>query len=242
MRLSTAVRLGEDAVEWMDAGRGAPAEIASCYEELELVNRRLGGLRATLRHLDWLRGRAGPWSLLDVAGGDGRFAAAVVDRARRADLDPRATVLDLHPIGIRLARRRDDPAIGAVRGEALALPFRDRSFDVVHTAAFAHHLSTPGAFDLLVEMCRVSRRAVVVNDLVRSPIAKASIWTLTRLCSHNRLVRHDGPLSVAKSFRPRELGAIARAAGATTAPGFRWRLTRTFPYRMTLVGVRCDRR
>ena len=86
-------------------------------------------------------------------------------------------------------------------------------------------------------MCRVSRRVVLVNDLVRSWIAAGSIWVLSRLMSRNRLIRHDGPLSVLKAFRPDEMLSLAHAAGAA-GHGFRWRLVRTFPYRMTLVGAR----
>jgi hypothetical protein len=62
----------------------------------------------------------------------------------------------------------------------------------------------------------------------------SSIWVIGRGLSENRLIRHDGPLSVLKAFRPAELMSLARA----TAYGYRWRLDRTFPYRMTLIGMR----
>jgi SAM-dependent methyltransferase len=122
----------------------------------------------------------------------------------------------------------------AVRGDARRLPFPDRSVDVVHTAAFFHHLGIEDAGRVLAEMCRVSRRLVLVNDLVRSWVAAGSIWVIGRGLSENRLIRHDGPLSVLKAFRPTELMSLARA----TAYGYRWRLDRTFPYRMTLIGMR----
>jgi hypothetical protein len=87
-------------------------------------------------------------------------------------------------------------------------------------------------------MCRVSRRAVIVNDLVRSRVAAASIWALTRALVSNRLVRADGPLSVRKAFLPKELLGIAQAVGLSAQPSFRWTIRRGFPYRMALVGVR----
>jgi hypothetical protein len=87
-------------------------------------------------------------------------------------------------------------------------------------------------------MCRVSRRAVIVNDLVRSRMAAASIWALSRALVSNRLVRDDGPLSVLKSFVPGELLGIAHAVGLTGHPSWRWTIRRGFPYRMALVGVR----
>ena len=231
-------RRGEEAVELLDDGHGSEEEIIECYHELGLVNRWLGGFRATFEPLDRWTGRAGPATILDVAGGDGDYAEQFLDWAGSRGTRSRVYMLDYHPITVRLARDRRLDGLLSIRGDALTLPFQDRSFDLVHSAAFFHHLSTARACDLLAEMCRVSRRLVIVNDLVRSRLAQASIWALTRGFSRNRLIRHDGPLSVSKSFVPRELEAIARAMEQRGHCDLRWHITRTFPYRMTLVGAR----
>jgi hypothetical protein len=222
----------------MDAGVGTDAEVAEAYRELGRVNRRLAGYRASLGLLEpQPAGR--PASILDVAGGDGMFAERLVEHLGADGAPATAWVLDFGRVSTTIAARRT-PAHGrivAVRGDARRLPFPDRSLDLVHTAAFFHHLGVEDAGRVLAEMCRVSRRIVLVNDLVRSWVAAGSIWLLSRLLSENRLIRHDGPLSVLKAFRPQELLSLARAAGPAAA-GFRWRLVRTFPYRMTLVGAR----
>lgn len=233
-------RRGPDAVEWMDAGVGTDREVAEAYRELERVNRRLSGYRASLAPLErHAGGRA--LSILDVAGGDGRFAERLLDALPTGDAPATAWVLDLGRVstGIAGGRAPTRGRIVAVRGDARRLPFRDRSLDVVHTAAFFHHLGVEDAGRVLAEMCRVSRRLVLVNDLVRSWVAAGSIWVLGRFMSRNRLIRHDGPLSVLKAFRPEEMLSLARAAGP---PGddYRWRLERTFPYRMTLIGMRLE--
>jgi SAM-dependent methyltransferase len=222
----------------MDASSGTDTEVAEAYRQLERVNRRLAGYRATLGPLErYVVGR--PASILDVAGGDGGFAERLVERLGTDGAPATAWVLDLGRVSTTIAARRA-PAHGrivAVRGDARHLPFPDRSIDLVHTAAFFHHLGVEDAGRVLSEMCRVSRRVVLVNDLVRSWVAAGSIWILSRLVSKNRLIRHDGPLSVMKAFRPGELLSLARAAGPE-AVGYRWGLDRTFPYRMTLVGAR----
>jgi len=231
-------RRGEEAVELLDAGHGSEEEIAECYHQLGLVNRWLGGFRATFEPLERWTGASGPATILDVAGGDGDYAEQFLARARSQGTEARVYMLDWHPVTIGLAQDRRLNGLHSIRGDALALPFEDRSFDLVHSAAFFHHLSIARACDLLAEMCRVTQRLVIVNDLVRSRVAQASIWALTRGLSGNRLIRHDGPLSVSKAFVPRELEAIARAVEHRTSGEFRWHLTRTFPYRMTLVGAR----
>ncbi|MGH7571745.1 MAG: methyltransferase domain-containing protein [Gemmatimonadota bacterium] len=229
----------------MDAGVGTEAEVAAAYHELEQVNLRLGGYRASLGPLGELLGGEtdGDLSILDVAGGDGRSAVQLVERLTSPRGRVTAWVLDLGRLSTALAAGRV-PARGrivAVRGDARRLPFPDRSIDVVHSAAFFHHLGVDDAGQVLAEMCRVSRRFVLVNDLVRSWVAAGSIWVLARLFSQNRLIRHDGPLSVLKAFRPEELLRLARAAGPS-ATGFRWRMDRTFPYRMALIGARTGSR
>ena len=227
----------------MDAGVGSEAEVAEAYRQLEQVNLRLSGYRASLGPLERLLGSGAPkrLSILDVAGGDGRYASRLIERLGSRRIPGTVWALDLSPISTALAARHR-PAGGRivpVRGDARQLPFADRSLDVVHTSAFFHHLGVDDARGVLAEMCRVSRRIVVVNDLVRSWVAAASIWVLTRLLSDNRLIRHDGPLSVLKAFTPAELFQIVRAGGPA-AGSFRWRVQRTFPYRMALIGVRVE--
>lgn len=240
-------RRGEEAVEWMDAGRGTVGEIAEAYEQLAEVNRRLAGFRSTLEALEGLlpgidpvpEGKRATFTILDVAGGAGDFAAELAAWSRTLGREPVAWLLDRNALALLAARHLGEEALVPVRADALALPFGNRSFDLVHCATFFHHLSTARARDVLAEMCRVSRRLVAVNDLVRSYVAAGAIWALSRALSSNRLIRHDGPLSVLKAFVPGELAALARGVGGE-ALGFRWRLTRTFPYRMTLVGARFD--
>jgi hypothetical protein len=182
-----------------------------------------------------VRNGAGRLEIVDVAGGDGAFARRLRDWVVTAGRDARITVVDREPVALAAVRSE---AVVPVRGDAFALPFADRAVDVAHCSCFFHHLSTGGARDALAELCRISRRAVIVNDLVRSRVAAASIWALTRGLVSNRLVRADGPLSVLKAFVPGELVSIAHAVGLSAQPDFRWSLRRGFPYRMALVGVR----
>jgi hypothetical protein len=227
-------RRGAERVERMDAGEGSPEEVAEAYRLLDTVNRRLGGYRLTERTLGPLvedttrRVTAGG---VDAAR---RFALRLREQMLGAGRDARVTVVDINTVGLSTML----PGVAAVRGDAFALPFADRAVDVAHCSCFFHHLSTAGARDVLAEMCRVSRRAVLVNDLVRSRVAVAAIWALSRALVSNRLVRADGPLSVLKSFLPGELLGIAHAVGMSEHPAFRWTIGRGFPYRMALVGVR----
>lgn len=85
--------------------------------------------------MDWLAPRAGQ-RLLDVAGGTGDVAFRFLRRAPSA----KATVLDLTESMLDAGRERAeaeslDGRLDWVVGDAMALPFEDRSFDV-YTISF----------------------------------------------------------------------------------------------------------
>lgn len=89
-------------------------------------------------------------SALDVGSGPGIAAASLSDR-----LD--VTCLDIDPQAVARCRRR---GMQAVRGDARALPFRDRSFDLTYCSFTLLWLHEPGK--ALREMLRTSRHAVLL--------------------------------------------------------------------------------
>ena len=79
--------------------------------------------------MDWLAPRDGP-QLLDVAGGTGDIAFRFLKRAPRA----RVTVCDMTESMLVEGRKRAEAEtladrLGWVTGDAMALPFKDNSFD-----------------------------------------------------------------------------------------------------------------
>ncbi len=97
-------------------------------------------------------------TLLDVGCGSGWFTR------RFAASGWAVTGLDADPAMLRYARGRDDHA-AYVRGDALALPYRDAAFDaVLSVTALCFVPDWPRA---LAEMVRVARRRVVLGLLNR---------------------------------------------------------------------------
>ena len=56
--------------------------------------------------------------------------------------------------------------------------------------------------------------AVVVNDLLRRRLSLGLVWLATRLFWCHPISRHDGPLSVRRSYSSAELRVLAEKAGA----------------------------
>jgi hypothetical protein len=100
----------------------------------------------------------------------------------------------------------------AIVGSALALPFADRSVDIVTCSQVLHHFESREALVLLAEIQRVARVRVIVADIRRAWLAAAGLWTVSFALGFHPISRHDGVVSVFRGFRRDELRALVRAA------------------------------
>jgi SAM-dependent methyltransferase len=205
------VKRAAGVLELMDHPVAEPGELERNLGDIAFANRWLGGVAPILREVR----RTGARTVLDVGSGIADVPYALVRDGRRRGVDVRATCLDRSDQMIAIARRHTggDARLTFVRGEGERLPFDDASFDVVTCSLALHHFEPPAAHALLRELRRVARLTPIVGDLVRSRWGYAATWLYARATTRNRLTLHDAPLSVRRSYTPREAVALARAAG-----------------------------
>jgi ubiquinone/menaquinone biosynthesis C-methylase UbiE len=220
-------------LEDIDTGNYTPEEYERCISELQLVNRWMGdahSLRSTL--FPEIEAQSlSSFSILDVGAGSGELLRVTADWARQTNRQVTAVGLELNERSaesINEESQRFDE-ISSVRGNALELPFPDKCFDYVICSLFTHHFVDEQVVKILREMSRVARRRIFVIDLNRHPIAYLLYTTLGKLVLHNRLLRHDGALSILRSFKERELRALGERAGLRDL----W-VQRRFPFRLVL--------
>lgn len=189
------------------------------------ANALFGGRRAVMRELECVLANAGgaPLTLLDVGTGWGDVPAAARALAQRTGVELRTMGLESSHAMALAVRSTELPM---VRGTALALPFRDRSVDVVICSQLLHHFDDEKASALLKEMDRVARRSVIVSDLRRSWLAAAGIWLASWPLFFHPVSRHDGVVSVLRGYTVPELRmlvrrATGRDAATRTRAGFR---------------------
>jgi ubiquinone/menaquinone biosynthesis C-methylase UbiE len=191
--------------------------LAGNFRDIERVNRWLGGSRLTIRALRSLLGNGNSLptfdslSVLDVGSGSGDIPAAVRGWATRQGMTGLSINCDLSPAILRLSRSPE--RLLPVAADGRALPLRSGQVDVACCSLVIHHLEPSDAISLLREMARVSRRGVVVNDLVRGRVGYAGSLLLSRLTTRNRLTRHDAPLSVRRAYTRAELLELFGEAG-----------------------------
>ena len=115
-----------------------------------------------------------------------------------------------------------------VCADARALPFGDRSIDVVMCSQLLHHFEFSDARLVLSELNRVARHAVIVSDLRRSWIAAVGFWLAALPLRFHPITRHDGVLSVLRGFTAIELSGLVASSTGTSAA-----VRRRFAYRVT---------
>jgi len=197
--------------ELMDDRSIAGAELDRALQELRIINRLLGSAGPTIE------GVAGIWRaagcprrlhILDVGAGSGDVNRALLRWADRRHIDMRITLVDMHPQTCKTAAAYYDgeARIQVICADLLRLALRPA--DIVTASLFTHHFSTAQLPAVYRAMLHCARLGIVVNDLHRHWLAWLAIRLATRLFSHNRMIRHDAPLSVRRGFRSAELRAL----------------------------------
>jgi ubiquinone/menaquinone biosynthesis C-methylase UbiE len=202
-------------MERMDAPDVDPAALESALDQVARVNRWLGARRALLYHL----GRAlhpDRTRVLDVGTGAGDLPLAAAEWARAKGRPIQITAIDRHPATLAVAARRlAHSGIRLARADGLRLPFRDGAFDLALLSMTLHHMDGGDLVAILRELARVARGGrVLVAELERSlPHYLGARFLAATVWRHDPITRHDGPLSVRRSFTPAELLALGIDAG-----------------------------
>ncbi|HUQ46997.1 MAG TPA: methyltransferase domain-containing protein [Gemmatimonadaceae bacterium] len=185
------------------------------------ANALFGGRRAAIEELRLVLPTIGTKaSMLDVGTGRGDIPAAARIVAKDIGVDLWTVGLDLSLPLVKENRGSNDVV---ALGDAIRLPFSDKSIDVVMSSQMLHHFQFEDAVKVVVELNRVARKKVIVSDLRRSVFAAAGIWAASFPLGFHPVSRHDGVVSVMRGFTPNELTEIVKAA-AGIEPVVRHRL------------------
>jgi SAM-dependent methyltransferase len=203
--------------ELLDGPLDDPAALDGNLRDLARINRLTGGTRLSVRAIDAF---GAVTTILDVGTGGADIPMTLLARARAAGRPLAIAATDSRP-EILAAARRVRPAIDRAAGLELAvadgrrLPYPDRSFDVAHASMVTHHLEPDEVVRFLRELRRVSRRGIVMNDLVHARQFWLGGWLIVHAIGTSRYTRHDGPVSVRRAYSRTELRAMLAVAGLT---------------------------
>jgi 2-polyprenyl-3-methyl-5-hydroxy-6-metoxy-1,4-benzoquinol methylase len=208
-------------------------EIRRNMQELDTINRRLGGHRVTMKGFHQLvKNTTANYESLSVVeigsgGGDNlRFLKNNTPKQWNLQL----TGIDINPKCIAYAEGNPlNAGIRFISSDYSAVQFQQKP-DIIFSSLFCHHFTNSELVFMLRWMRQNARVGFFINDLHRHPLAYYSIKMLTAVFSKSRLVKHDAPLSVLRGFKRNEWKDLLLQAGITQAQcswqwAFRWLVT-----------------
>ena len=216
--------------EVMDDPSVPQADYARCLHDLAAVNRVTFTHRPTLRWLDAVTRDLPPdavVTILDVACGEGDLLRAIHRWAQRRGRRVRLAGIDLNP--------RSAVAAAAQTPPGMAIEWRTGDVfehvpepppDLIVTSQFTHHLDDADIVRFLRWLDRHARRGWFIADLHRNGFAYWGFGLLATVARWHPIVRSDGMISVARSFRRADWERLLAEAGITADVSwhlaFRW--------------------
>ena len=228
--MTLAVRAQDD--ELMDADDLDPAIYTQVVGDLARVNVVTMAARPTLGFLTRATAGRTRLRLLDVGYGDGDMLRRIERWADRRGLASELVGVDLNPRSA-IAAAVHTPAGSRIRyvtGDYAELA--GEPWDAIVSSLVAHHMSHAQLVAFLRFM-DAQARCWLVNDLHRHRFAYRGFPLLAGLARWHPIVRHDGQMSIARSYRPKEWPPILAEAGITDA-----RVYRAFPFRLCVERLR----
>ena len=230
---SLAIRALEE--ERMDEPDLDPAIYAKVMADLAKVNRITMAARPTLAFLKRaLKGRR-QFRLLDVGFGDGDMLRTIARWAQRHGLTAHLTGIDLNPSSALAAEAHTPPDMEIEWRTGDYADLAGGGFDFIVSSLVAHHMTHDQLIAFLRFMEREATAGWFINDLHRHRFAWTGFPLLARIMGWHEMVRHDGTLSIARSYRPSEWLPILRAAGI---PDGAAHIFRAFPFRLCVERLR----
>jgi ubiquinone/menaquinone biosynthesis C-methylase UbiE len=210
-----------DAPEILDSDACSGNELQATLKTLDRINRWFGGVATTQKMVERVAEAASTkeLSLLEVASGTGAVPLIVRNRVEQQGISLAVTLLDRahsHLVPSYTSNGSSSVETPSVAADAMDLPFRDQAFDVVSCNLFAHHLAPEQLTVFVSEALRVSRVALLINDLLRHPLHLGLVYASFPIMG-SRVAWLDGLTSVRRAYIPKEVRRMVSSCGLAAA-------------------------
>lgn len=224
-------------LEWMDTEPVSADEFAAVLADLAVVNTVTLARLPTVAFMRRVARRAPKGTrlrVLDVGYGEGDMLRRLHRWGARVGMPLALAGIDLNPWSAPAARAATPAGtdIDYRTGDLFDEPAGGQ--DVVISSLFTHHLTDAQLVGFLDWMERSAARGWFINDLQRHSLAYYGFRALSAAAGWHPMVRHDGAISVERSFQRRDWQGLLRRAGLDGVAEVRWHV----PFRLCVSRVR----
>lgn len=184
-------------------------------KDMEFLNRWLGYNKRLIGGINRVKKKYGKsWKerkilIADLGCGSGDALRYMGDWMKRMKYDCQLIGVDGNEAIIDYGRKRslNYPQIQYCVRDILLEDHEGNHYDVISLNNVCHHFSDCEMIHMLKKL-KCSCRTMIINDLHRHYLAYWGIKLLSTVCRFSPLTKHDGPLSVRKGFKRRDLKNI----------------------------------
>src|SRR5579875_598326 len=183
-------------------------DIKKTMQELDIINKRLGGHDATLDGIVALLTQQLNFNsslhIVEAGCGGGDNLRAIKEWSEHIHLTVKLQGIDINEECIDFAKeQKANEGIEFFCSDYKQFVFSTKP-DIIFSSLFCHHFTDEELIFMLQWMQENSSVGFFINDLHRHPFAYYSIKVLTQLFSKSYLIKNDGPLSVLRSFKRKD--------------------------------------
>ncbi len=185
-------------------------DVKICMKELNTINTLLGGHSITIDGVnEFYKDEKAVFTVCEIGCGGGDNLKAISKKFTNTKF----TGIDLKESCIDFAKLqyKELPAEW-IASDYSKVQFKTKS-DIIFSSLFCHHFNAEQLVNMIIWMRQNSRQGFFINDLQRHPLAYYLIKGLTSIFSKSYMVKNDGPISVARSFRKKDWAILFSKAG-----------------------------
>ena len=190
-------------------------ELIATLDEIELINKRLGGhaiIKNGIKKLVKDTPKERILTIADIGCGNGGTLRMLDKYAKRHELNFSLTGIDANPHTIAYAQElsKNYTNIEYKCLNILEPTFQQETYDIILCTLTLHHFQEDQIFSLMNDFDRKTSTGVIINDLHRSKIAYILFRLVSWVFRLNPMAKEDGLASILRGFKKHELMRYAQ--------------------------------
>ncbi|QLG46958.1 methyltransferase domain-containing protein [Costertonia aggregata] len=203
-----------NAPEILDDFQAGPKNLKSVFDDINRVNKILGGNSITINAVADLmeKNPRTSYVILDMGCGDGAMMRGVAQHCRRHNISASFIGVDLNKDVLEIAKKEsmDFPEISFVQQDILKLDPSDYSCDILLSTLTMHHFTNEQLLIFVNKFTQLAKIGVVINDLQRSVWAYYLFKMFSLIFIKTKVAKIDGLISITKGFLKSDLISYAQ--------------------------------